>query len=78
MLYKQQKQRCNGCFTEMRIIDFDIDHIIPKSKGVGDYVGNYQLLCGHCNRVKGNRPMEYLRNKIKKREEIFALTSFGA
>ena len=54
----------------MRIIDFEVDHIVPKSRGGGDYYENYQLLCSNCNRVKGDRPMEYLRNKIKKREEL--------
>jgi site-specific DNA-methyltransferase (adenine-specific) len=52
----------------MDILQFEIDHIIPKAKGGGDYYENYQLLCPHCNRTKGNRPMEYLRMKIKTRE----------
>jgi site-specific DNA-methyltransferase (adenine-specific) len=69
-LFKQQEAKCNACNTEMRLVDFEIDHIIPKSKGGGDYYENYQLLCGNCNRIKGNRPMEYLRMKIKVREEL--------
>ena len=64
-LYNQQAGKCNGCANEMRLVDFEIDHIIPKSKGGGDYFENYQLLCGNCNKTKGNRPMEYLRTKIK-------------
>ena len=27
---------------------------------------NYQLLCGSCNRIKGDRPMAYLMMKIDK------------
>ena len=77
-LYKTQSGRCNGCATEMRILDLEIDHIVPRSKGGGDYVENYQLLCGNCNRVKGNRPMEYLRNKISQRERLLKQqVSFG-
>ena len=58
--------------------NLEIDHIVPKSKGGGDYIENYQLLCGHCNRTKGDRPMEYLRNKIKVKERILAdQLSFG-
>ena len=64
-LYKQQKGLCNACNVSMRIIDFEADHIIPKSKGGGDYYENYQLLCGNCNKIKGDRPMEYLRIKSK-------------
>ena len=77
-LYKQQKGLCNACNVSMRIIDFEVDHIIPKSKGGGDYYENYQLLCGNCNKVKGDRPMEYLRIKIKAREQLLSeRLSFG-
>jgi len=63
-LYKKQKGLCNACGKEFEIRNLEIDHIIPKSKGGGDYYENYQLLCGSCNRIKGDRPMEYLRAKI--------------
>jgi len=69
-LYKEQNRKCNACGRDFEIWDFDIDHIIPKSKGGGDYYENYQLLCGSCNRVKGDRPMEYLRLKIETRERM--------
>jgi len=68
-LYKKQDGLCNGCNTEFEIYNLEIDHIIPKSKGGGDYYENYQLLCSNCNRMKSDRPMEYLRMKIKSREE---------
>jgi site-specific DNA-methyltransferase (adenine-specific) len=68
-LYKEQNGLCNGCGTAFNIQNLEIDHIIPKAKGGGDYYENYQLLCGSCNRVKGDRPMEYLRLKIKTRED---------
>jgi site-specific DNA-methyltransferase (adenine-specific) len=45
--------------------NLEVDHIVPKSKGGGDYFENYQLLCSSCNKIKGNRPMEYLRMKIR-------------
>ena len=76
-LFQKQKGKCNACDVEMRIIDFEVDHIIPKAKGGGDYYENYQLLCGNCNRVKGDRPMEYLRTKIKSREKLKNQISFG-
>ena len=40
------------------------------SKAAGDYYENYQLLCSSCNRIKGDRPMEYLRLKIETRERM--------
>jgi site-specific DNA-methyltransferase (adenine-specific) len=69
-LYKEQNGKCNACGVEFAIWNLEIDHIVPKAKGGGDYYENYQLLCGSCNRIKGDRPMEYLRLKIKTREEL--------
>jgi len=69
-LYKEQNGICNGCGNEYLIKDFEIDHIVPRTKGGGSYYENYQLLCGNCNKIKNKRPMEYLRLKIKTCEEM--------
>ncbi len=65
-LFENQKNKCNACNTQFELRNLEVDHIVPKSKGGGDYIDNLQLLCGHCNRVKGNKPMAYLESKIKK------------
>jgi len=69
-LYKEQEGKCKACGCDFEIRNLEIDHIIPKAKGGGDYYENYQLLCGSCNRIKGDRPMEYLRLKIETRERM--------
>jgi site-specific DNA-methyltransferase (adenine-specific) len=69
-LYKEQKGLCNACGKYFDIWNMEIDHIIPKSKGGGDYYENYQLLCSHCNKLKGNRTMEYVRLVIKTRMKM--------
>ncbi|QED23793.1 DNA methyltransferase [Candidatus Deianiraea vastatrix] len=69
-LFKEQKGCCNACNISLDIWHFEVDHIVPRAKGGGDYYENYQLLCGNCNRIKGDRPMEYLRTKIKTRQEL--------
>jgi len=69
-LYQEQHRKCNACGNEFNIQNLEIDHIIPKSKGGGDYYENYQLLCGSCNKIKGDRPMEYLRMQIETREKV--------
>ncbi len=71
-MFDEQGGKCNACENEMRIVDFHIDHIIPVSKGGSDTRENYQLLCGNCNMIKGNRPMEYLRSKIAKRDNLLS------
>ena len=38
--------------------------------GGGDYYENYQFLYGNCNRIKGDRPMEYLRLKTETCERM--------
>jgi site-specific DNA-methyltransferase (adenine-specific) len=75
-LFKEQHGKCNACEHEFEIRNLEIDHIIPKSKGGGDYYENYQLLCGSCNRIKGDRPMEYLRMKIETRERMMKSNIF--
>jgi len=69
-LCKEQDGKCNACGEDFKLCDIEIDHIIPKAKGGGDYYENYQLLCGSCNRIKGDHPMEYLRLKIATRERM--------
>ena len=75
-LFAEQKGICNGCAKEFDAVNFEIDHIIPKSKGGGDYYENFQLLCGNCNRVKGDRPMEDLVMRLRAREAIMKKISY--
>ena len=38
----------------------EVDHIIRRGGGGQDNIESLQVLCAHCNRVKGDRPQEYL------------------
>ena len=64
VLFGQQEGRCNGCETEFPFRAFTVDHIVPQSRGGTDHPGNRQLLCSHCNSVKGHRPQEYLGARL--------------
>lgn len=60
-LYGRQDGNCAACGEHQPTkANLAIDHIVPKSKGGTDDIGNLQLLCTRCNSVKGDRPMEYL------------------
>ncbi|MCY4107838.1 MAG: DNA methyltransferase [Chloroflexi bacterium] len=47
---------CRGCGRAPGVDYMEVDHIIPRSRGGEHTWGNVQLLCGPCNRSKGNRP----------------------
>ena len=53
-----------GCPHILPIELLEIDRIRPGSAG-GEYtLANTQLLCGRCNRTKGNRDMAYLAERL--------------
>ena len=64
-LYGEQGGNCNGCGTHFQVQHLTVDHIIARNKGGTDHIENLQLLCNHCNAVKGDRGMEYLRVKLQ-------------
>ena len=64
LLYGEQAGNCNGCNEHFQTQHLEIDHIIAKSVGGTDHIENLQLLCGHCNRIKGNRGQEYLLSRL--------------
>ena len=64
VLFGQQEGLCNGCRTEFPFRIFEVDHIIPQSRGGTDHLENLQLLCPSCNRIKGDRPQEYLMARL--------------
>ena len=64
LLYGTQEGKCNGCLTHFPFQNFEVDHIVPTSRGGADVDENLQLLCGYCNRVKGDRTQEYLISQV--------------
>ena len=72
-LFETQEKKCafEKCTSRdrgdgtLRIEDLSVDHIRPRSQGGLSTKGNLQLLCKDCNSVKGDRGMEYLRQRKK-------------
>ena len=60
VLFGQQEGLCAGCKGDFPFKLFEVDHRVPRSRGGTDHLDNLQLLCSSCNRIKGDRPQEYL------------------
>ena len=52
-LYGEQEGHCAGCKHHFPFRNLTVDHIVPRSKGGTDHLGNLQLLCAACNSMKG-------------------------
>ena len=65
VLFGQQEGRCGGCRMDFPFKIFEVDHMIPRSRGGADHFENLQLLCSHCNRLKGDREQSYLMARLK-------------
>jgi len=63
-LYGEQGGHCNACGTHFETQHLEVDHIIAESVGGTDHIENLQLLCGSCNKIKGNRGQEYLVSRL--------------
>ena len=64
-LYGSQEGQCAACDITFPYKVLEVDHIIARSKGGTDHPDNLQLLCPSCNRIKGNRGMTYLRERLQ-------------
>ncbi len=64
-LYGLQYGNCAGCGAHFEARHMEVDHIIAHRKGGTDHIDNLQLLCGNCNRIKGDRGMDYLKTKLQ-------------
>lgn len=52
-VFQTANNLCVKCFSELD--NFDVDHILPKSKGGTDRVENLQIMCRSCNRKKSDK-----------------------
>ena len=69
LLRENRLYECPGCGQKHRRNQMDVDHIRPKAAGGVDALENYQVLCHHCNILKGKNTMAYLRARIKQLQE---------
>ncbi len=69
-LYGKQHGYCNGCDDHFEVRHLEVDHVIAKKYGGTDHIENLQLLCSHCNKVKGERGQEYLINYLQLNQKL--------
>jgi hypothetical protein len=53
-LYKYQNGRCNYCGVKLEMAYLEIDHKTPVARYGSNRFSNFQLLCGPCNKRKGD------------------------
>ena len=70
VLFGKQEGRCGGCQMDFPFKVFEVDHVVPRSRGGSDHLDNLQLLCSHCNRIKGDREQSYLVARLNETEGI--------
>lgn len=66
-LYWEQEGLCKGCQRRFAFENLEMDHINPESGGGELTVGNLQLLCSTCNKLKGTGTMNDLFEKLDRR-----------
>lgn len=71
-LLEKWNRKCAYCDTD-KVTRFEIDHIIPRSRGGVDSLSNLVLSCVKCNRDKGSKYIEeFLENNQKKLKYILS------
>lgn len=46
---------CCWCGKDLRRHEATVEHMVPLSKGGGDWAGNWKIACETCNRERGNK-----------------------
>ena len=67
-----QDNRCAKCSKEFStgLVGYEIDHIVPVSKGGNLTISNVQLLCKSCNCSKGDNIVRYINIFKYKTKEV--------
>ena len=70
-LYDKQKGKCAAapyCTHELPLVIMEVDRIKAGKRGGKYVIGNVQLLCPRCNRMKGAGTMAALLEKLKQKK----------
>ncbi|MDE0210468.1 MAG: HNH endonuclease signature motif containing protein, partial [Boseongicola sp.] len=68
---------CEGCGRAPGLEYMEVDHIVPRSRG-GEHVwSNVQLLCGPCNRSKGNKTWAAWKREARQKAKTAAVGHYA-
>ena len=73
-VFKKTRGRCSYCGCRLKFNDFEVDHIIPLSRGGKNNIENLTPSCSACNRLKLDSSLKEFKKKI---ENIFIDTFHG-
>ena len=66
---KKTNSHCAYCGVDLpSVYRFHVDHMVPRTQGGGDEIGNLIAACSHCNISKGGRTIEEHRERLFSRE----------
>ena len=54
LINSRYNSECKYCKRILRVNNYQLDHVIPISKGGNSNKENLQILCQSCNRIKGS------------------------
>lgn len=57
--------KCAYCGKSISLKEMQVDHIVPKNRGGGNFITNYNPSCGRCNHYKRSLDLEGFREYIK-------------
>jgi 5-methylcytosine-specific restriction endonuclease McrA len=64
MVFCKTYGKCSYCGDELTFDNFQMDHVLPRSKGGCDNIENLRPSFFSCNMSKGTRNLEEFREKI--------------
>lgn len=50
--FERARGRCEMCGTELKMAEWQCDHLVPLSKGGGNNIENLRVLCTPCHKRK--------------------------